>query len=70
MLGWLYLVGVLMAVAVIVYLDRGSIGRGHIDIEESLSPEGRQASPEGRHASADLAQRESVGRSEAVPSRG
>lgn len=35
MLGWLYLVSVLLAVAGIVYLDRGSIGRGRADVGEA-----------------------------------
>ncbi len=34
MLGWLYLVAVVLAVVGIVYLDRGSVGRGHIAVED------------------------------------
>lgn len=56
MLGWLYMVGVLLAVAVVVYLDRGSIGRGQIDIRESAPSSWAQdddAQPEsGRSADA------------------
>lgn len=44
MLGWLYLVSVLLAVAGIVYLDRGSVSRGRTDIGE---PDGAQSDISG-----------------------
>lgn len=36
MLGWVYLVGVSLAVTGLVYLDRGSVGRGHITIQDAV----------------------------------
>lgn len=36
MLGWVYLVGVSLAVTGLVYLDRGSVGRGHITIQDAI----------------------------------